>query len=451
MMSFVALCLDTESARCLDSIGLADENLDAQSWLKLYTSAEDARGSLLRDSEVDEIWVASADDMEPINLAAALKRDRQDCDVLLLAFDKTGSLLSRASAAGIDATLARGAFIERYAQEKRRRASCETVASCPDRSPGQAAPCVPSSLPVPKTLPDSSAETLAPRIVPWQRTAFSQPQGGVRVKNGHEAFLLPIVSGSGGAGKSSVAALAAVVSKEMGYSTLLVDFDLQFGDMREVLGASDALSVDELLAAPARVSHLKEDGALPALLAAPRRIESCDAVMGEAGLVLDGIMPHFDVIVANTGAFWIDLHALLLERASKALFLVDQRASSLRACKHAVELCARCGIATNPFVFAVNRCAKGASFTSMDVSCAMQGARAVELLDGGRDVEDLLSAGMPLELLGERNGLCVSIERVLSDFLSRPVAANAVRVSGGSDSPKKLFGRKRARGRRGSL
>lgn len=456
MMSFVALCLDAESARCPDSIGLADENLDAQEWLKLYTSAKDARGSLLRDSEVDEIWVASADDMEPINLAAALKRDRQDCDVLLLAFSGTGSLLSRASAAGIDATLARDAFVERYAREKRRRASqgreaAAAVAAGAASVSEQTVPCAPSSLPAPKTTSASSAEKPAPRIVPWQRTAFSQPGETVRVQSGHEAFLLPVVSGSGGAGKSSVAVLAAVIAKEMGYSTLLVDFDLQFGDMREVLGVSGALSVDELLAAPARVSHLMEDGALPALLAAPRRIESCDEVMGEAGLVLDSVMPRFDVVVANTGAFWIDLHALLLERASKALFLVDQRASSLRACKHAVELCARCGIATNPFVFAVNRCAKGSSFTSMDVSCAMQGARAVELLDGGRDVEDLLSAGMPLELLGERNGLCTSIERVLSDFLSRPVATNAARVLGGSDSPKKLFGRKKPRGRRGSL
>lgn len=451
-MPFVALCLDTESARCPDSIGLADESLDAQGWLRLYTSAEDAREGLLRDNEVDEIWVASADDMEPINLAAALKRDRQDCDVFLLAFEGSGSLLSRASAAGLDATLARGAFVERYAQEKRRRANWgREAADCSVSASGQVIPHSPSSLPAPKAASGSSAEKLAPRIVPWQRTAFSRLEEAVRVQSGHEAFLLPVVSGSGGAGKSSVAALAAVIAKEMGYSTLLVDFDLQFGDMREVLGASDALSIDELLAAPARVSHLTGDGALPALLAAPRRIESCDAVVGEAGLVLDSIMPRFDVVVANTGAFWIDLHALLLERASKALFLVDQRASSLRACKHAVELCSRCGIAANPFVFAVNRCAKGASFTSMDVSCAMQGARAVELLDGGRDVEDLLSAGMPLELLSERNGLCASIERVLSDFLSRPVAANAVRVSGGSDSPKKLFGRKKSRGRRGSL
>ena len=93
------------------------------------------------------------------------------------------------------------------------------------------------------------------------------------------------------------------------------------------------------------------EGGKPALLAAPRRLEAYEAIAAEGPALLDCLMPRFDVIVANTGAAWREEHALLLERSSKALFLVDQRASSLRACKHAFELCARCGIATSPFVF----------------------------------------------------------------------------------------------------
>lgn len=498
-MPLVAFCLDAESASHPDSLGLADENLCAQKWARLYTSAEEARERLLQSEEVDEIWVASSNDMEPINLAAALKRDKPGCRVLLLAFDGSGSLLSRANAAGIDATLDRGAFVEHYAHEKRRRLSfaevsgsadvagavgidavnsaeaslpCVAVAAVGDGAAScscaaetdvacdaadAAAVCASSVCEAPLRAGGRACEV---HVSPWQRTAFSAPGRARRVRTDREAFFLPVVSGSGGAGKSSVSALLALVAKEMGYSTLLIDFDLQFGDMREMLGVADALSVDELLAAPARISYLKSDGAVPALLAAPRRVESCDEVMGQTDFILDKVMPQFDVVVANTGAFWVDLHALLLERASKALFLVDQRASSLRACKHAVDLCIRCGIATNPFVFAANKCAKGASFTSMDIACAMQGAHAVELLDGGRDVEDFLAAGMPRELLSEHNCLCASIEKVLSEFLVRPAAAKtdqghadaagAVRAIDPSTS-KRLFGKKRSRGRRGVL
>ena len=99
--------------------------------------------------------------------------------------------------------------------------------------------------------------------------------------------------------------------------------------------------------------------------------------------LLDQLTARFDVVVANTGAAWAEQHALLLERSSKALFLIDQRPSSLRACQHALDLCARCGIATGPFLYAVNRCSKNALFTSIDVSCSLRGAHVFELKDGG--------------------------------------------------------------------
>ena len=37
-----------------------------------------------------------------------------------------------------------------------------------------------------------------------------------------------------------------------------------------------------------------------------------------------------------------------------------------------------------------------------------------ELKDGGGEVEELLGAGLPFDLLASRNDLCASLERVLS-------------------------------------
>ncbi|MFR8831758.1 MAG: chromosome partitioning protein ParA, partial [Eggerthella lenta] len=138
---------------------------------------------------------------------------------------------------------------------------------------------------------------------------------------------------------------------------------------------------------------------------------------------------------ANTGAAWAEQHALLLERSSKALFLIDQRPSSLRACQHALDLCARCGIATGPFLYAVNRCSKNALFTSIDVSCSLRGAHVFELKDGGGEVEELLGAGLPFDLLASRNDLCASLERVLSGVLPGDRRAAAPPEEGASRGP----------------
>ena len=132
------------------------------------------------------------------------------------------------------------------------------------------------------------------------------------------------------------------------------------------------------------------------LVSAPRALERSEVVAASMGSVVDVLVASFDFVIANTGGGWDDVHLLLLERAAASLFLVDQRASSVRACRHALDLCLRCGIATGSFLLAVNRCTRHAPFTSIDVSSALDGAHVAELADGGREVEELLGAGVLL-------------------------------------------------------
>lgn len=395
--SLVALCADTMSLQHPEALGLAGENLATQGWLRLFSSAEEARRFLRADRLVDEVWVASSDDVAPINLAATLKRDRSDRRVCMLAFEDTGSLKSRVSATGIDESLTRQALAERYAQRKQANA-CAWAASP-----------MPCAMPMPHPASRSSA-------MPQARSQTTVAPSSVRSRP-RAGFLLPVVSGSGGAGKSTVAVVAALLAQRMGNNTLLLDFDLQFGDAPALMGVRQPLAIDELLAAPARIEQLRSEGASPALLAAPRHLEDSEAVVERAPALLDQLLARFDVVVANTGAAWAEQHALLLERSSKALFLVDQRPSSLRACQHALDLCGRCGIATGPFLYAVNRCSKNALFTSIDVSCALRGAHVFELKDGGSEVEELLGAGLPFDLIEARNDLCASLERLLQGVL----------------------------------
>ena len=277
MMPTMALCADAESIRRPDLIGLAGENLARQEWLRLFSSGEEARRFLRADRSVAEAWIASCDDVEPINLAAALKRDRADLRVCLLAFQGTGSLMSRATAAGIDASLTRQAFVERYAAAKRRHVPTGDTAGT---GPGAGA----------------GAPRSAVRFAPAPALTSRPPVSG------HPAFVLPVVSGSGGAGKSTVAVLSALFSQGLGYRTLLLDFDLRFGDAHELVGVPGALAVDEALASPARLEGLAPDGLVPAVLAAPKRLEDAEAVVREAPRLLDDLRGRFDVVVANTGA-----------------------------------------------------------------------------------------------------------------------------------------------------
>lgn len=526
MMPLVALCADEASMAHPELIGLADEQLFVQPWLRLFTSGSEIRTFLRHDRAVDEVWVVSCDDVEPINLAATIKGDRGDVRVCLVSFQGTGSLRSRASAANIDATLTRQAFVTRYAAFKRVRSSATLpidrggvadlqdsgplfqpeepvlpappssvvqgaqpqLASIPSIAPlhpvvgvdpsqparnhasaqpvppigaalddaaagrvphppagcsadGLPQPSAPASphaasaaagAPVPppgfSSPPDAALVSGAPHQPQFSAppapsaVAASSPIGepaafAVRQGSQADALLLPIVSGSGGAGKSAVAVLAALLAQRRGLKTLLLDFDLQFGDMREMTGQPEALGIDEVLAEPARLAQLAPAAGMPALLGAPRHLEEAETVARSAPALLAALGGMFDVIVANTGSAWAEQHAVLLERCSKALFLIDQRASSIAACRRALDLCARCGIAVSPFLFAVNFCAKGAPLTSIDASCALRGAQTVELADGGAEVEEALSEGRPQDLIEAGNPFVASLDALLADIL----------------------------------
>ena len=60
-------------------------------------------------------------------------------------------------------------------------------------------------------------------------------------------FLLTVVSGSGGAGKSTVATLAALLGARRGLRTALLDADLQFGDLAALMGDAPSVPVEEIV------------------------------------------------------------------------------------------------------------------------------------------------------------------------------------------------------------
>lgn len=430
MMGRIVLCADSESLRRPELMGLDGENLEALPWLECFASAEEARLFARESQGLDEAWIVSSDDVEAINVAAAIREDDADLDVYLVLFESSGSVLSRAQAAGVTGTLAKQGLAQRFALEKRKHArhaaadagarACAVAGGSfgyvsDARGGAKAGGLAEGSL---FAAGPSSAAGSSPRLA-LERT------GPASAAAQHDAFVLAVVSGSGGAGKSSVAALAAYLASERGLRTLLLDGDLQFGDLHHLTGLAPAATLDELISREGAAERLgaDADGGL-VLAGAPQRLEQADVVARELPALLGELRRGFDVIVVNTGASWADHHVVLLEQSTRTLFLVDQRASSVRACQHALELCARCGIATGSFVFALNRCGKGASFTSIDVSCALQGAHVVELAEGGHVVEELLGAGYPSELVAAANPFCASVDRLLDELLPEGAAAS---------------------------
>jgi len=426
MVPEVTLCADSTSLQHPECIGLADERLEMQLWLNVCSDAQEAR-TRMRDTEGrQEVWVAGSDQVDALNLAAALKRDRGDHKICLLAFQGSGSLYSRARAAGVDEILDKRAFLTRYGNRKREMLGMKQLG-----------------------VVASSVSAAASGAVGMPTAAsFDAPTGPlsaypVRTPSSVQAHMLAVVGAGGGVGKSTIAVLCACIAQAKGHRTVLVDADLQFGDVHYLTGEDKALHMDELVSTPGRIDSLKAHDRMPAVLASPRRLEQSEQMVGQLPQVLDTLRSHFDVIIVNTGPEWGDGHLQLLEAGTNALFVLDQRPSSIRACKHALDLCTRCNIASQSFLFAINRCSRTSLFSSIDVSCALQGVHVTELQDGGRDVEEMLGAGQPLDLIDSRNALCVSLDRFLDEVLPQSASASGNIPLGDQRKRRSRFGTRR--------
>lgn len=529
----VLLCIDSDARSMASSAGCRRDTRECPSCVLVESRAEQCRARAKLSPDIDEVWVVSCDDMDAINVAAAIKRDDPGKRVHLVAAEQNGSLASRAANAEIDELWSGAMLAKRYesvvasdalrhrVEQERPKAPVRDVPQSTERGPLSTREAV-------RSFGDESRRDLAASGVhscvadddaaltsrlsvesdvegfefgrgietvasPGIQTICSSLQGANRSDEGgistqscaggafsggapisqsscrqdgerdckgldivvRPTFSIPgdptvegpgtvvaVVSGTGGCGKSTLAAVFALLGARAGLRTAVFDADFQFGDLDYLLGVPNPLRVEEAIDNPSRLaSAASSAGDAPFLVAAPRRIEVSELVTDAAAVLTAALRRSFDLVVVNTGSLWSDGHAGILESADAVVFLMDSRPSSLRATVHAVELCARLGVATTGFTFAVNRHDKASLLSAVDVSCALRGARAVELADGGKEVDELLGAGYPEELVGSKNAFVADARGLLAEILPER-RADAVR--GKADASKRrrsLFGR----------
>lgn len=202
-------------------------------------------------------------------MAAAAKKDRPDCVVCLISFELNGSLKSRAEAANIDVVLNISSFKERLL--------ANVEMNNYNNGPTQ-----------------NISNEFKLRNVPKVTSDFD---------NHKKAFVLSIISATGGAGKSSVAAMCALLTQTAGLKTLVIDADFQFGDLDMILGAKQVLKIDELIGNRGAVTQLKSLDNMPSLLAPPAMPEYSEKVIEDFPAILESLKPLFDVIIVNTSNF----------------------------------------------------------------------------------------------------------------------------------------------------
>ena len=379
----ILICLDSESIQYPALLSLEGERIDQEQWILCVSDAAKCREKARVFSWLEEAWFVSCDDMDAINVAAAVKYDNPHLKVVYVASHMDGSLASRVRCAGIDELWDKHEFIQAYSDAKKAHLGMDPLQSPFYQNVGAGVPV--------------SSQSVA---------SFSS-----------SCFVMPIVSGSGGTGRSTLTALAGYLLQRNGLKTLIIDADLQFGDLHYLTGNQNPLRLDEVLDLVRRGEMTNSSGSAPMLLAAPTRLEMSEVIEESLPEVIANLSQSYDAIIVNTSSHWGEVQAQLFEVSQRVLMLMDQRPSSLRSCIHVLDLCARMGVPTHSFRYAINKFERRGIMSTTDASCALRGAKVDEIPYGGNEIDEILGAGYPQELLESRNECVRAFEILLMDMV----------------------------------
>jgi pilus assembly protein CpaE len=232
------------------------------------------------------------------------------------------------------------------------------------------------------------------------------------------AKIITVCAGKGGCGKSVVATnLAAALSAD-GRRVLLIDLDLQFGDVAILLQLPPARGLADAIGAAGRLDETALRAVLtpyrPSLdvLLAPSSPAEGDQVGPElVSEVLETARGMYDYIVVDTPAFVTDQVLAALDESDWFVPVVTPDLPTLKSVRLTVEMLDLLECPRDRWLVVFNRADSQVGLTDQDVEGAI-GAHLSVHLPSSRDVPVSVNQGIPLTLDNPAHPVSLAIRQL---------------------------------------
>jgi pilus assembly protein CpaE len=209
------------------------------------------------------------------------------------------------------------------------------------------------------------------------RLSTAPPAAG---RTAHHAPTIVVLGPKGGAGKTTVTTNLAVHFAAEGRRVLVIDVDLQFGDVGLMLGISPDRTIHDLVTAPGRLDGEKlrgflgqsEDG-VHALLA-PLRPDQGDAVTRDAfEEILQVAVGEFDVVLVDTPPAFTAATIIAVDHADRVLMVGTLDLPGLKNLKVGMETLELMGVPRDRLTVVMNRADSKVGLSDGDVRDVLHG------------------------------------------------------------------------------
>ncbi|MFI5048492.1 MAG: CpaE family protein [Gaiellales bacterium] len=219
------------------------------------------------------------------------------------------------------------------------------------------------------------------------------------------AVMAPIVAvlgPKGGVGKTTVSTNLATVLAATGKRVLLVDLDLQFGDVGLVLGVEPERTIYDLVTAEGNLDGGKLRGYLGTsaagvdVLLAPVRPDQAEAVTAERlGEVIDVARAEFDVVIVDTPPAFTAAAIAAVDQAAHTVIVGSLDLPGLKNMKVGIETLRLMDVNADRMTIVLNRADSKVGLNPADVKAILGRAPDINI-PSDRCVPRAVNAATPI-------------------------------------------------------
>jgi pilus assembly protein CpaE len=267
---------------------------------------------------------------------------------------------------------------------------------------------------------------------------------------GTAAPMITVLGPKGGTGKTLTSCNLAVSLAQLGASAVVVDLDLQFGDVGLALGLSPERTIYDLASSGGSLDGEKIDGFLAkhpsgarALLAPVRPDQAAAIDPAFLREVYDLLRAQHDFVIVDTPpAFSPEVIATI--DASSHLCLVGMLdALSLKDTKIGLETLAQMGYDPRAFTLVLNRADTDVGISQADVE-RLLGRRPDVLVPSDRAIPRAVTLGEPIVVAEPRSGAAKAFASLAGRYVGAGAATAAAPMENGNGRRRALLRRRGA-------
>ena len=252
----------------------------------------------------------------------------------------------------------------------------------------------------------------------YQRTAeFCAVQPEAPKKRGR---VLSVFSSKGGTGTTFV---ATNVAASLGAPTVLLDLNLQAGDLGLFLGVEPKFSIADLVENRERVddtllrSYLTPHSASLSLLAAPREADSADDIEAEHVFqVLEILRERFEYVVVDPQHTFDAITLAALDQSDEILLVLTLDIPAIRSTQRALQIFDRLGYPRHKLHVVVNRFSKQIDLDLRQVERFLGERVAGYVQSDYRTAVNSINLGQPLVASEPHSKIATELRQIAARF-----------------------------------